>query len=603
MSALLEAADTGPFDPVAVLAAAHQLWTGGDRDGALAALRNIGRIRPGDPKVANAVSSAYLTAGQAERASNAARRLIAWDPSSSLAYRLFLSHPGRTSDVSQRAARKLLTLATSDWGDWLAAGLVLGKAGQARDASYALARANALSPSDDTRRPLAKALLDAGRTREAVKILADLEQMDAGTFDLLLTHGTSIGAFATVERAIARHGPSLPDSHARIALAEAHIHRYRGLPNEEKRAIDIATRDPRLADRMPIEHLTWAVRSGTDADIAAVFDGTVYGRLASTAPPTPASATDLHTADPFDGYNISVDLAFASWLARFRDRFSHPRLWVGRRSRALFARSFPEFDVRPYDNEVKSLALGAGDLHFRELPLVLSDKETGDVGEASAFLTPDPEMVDAVRRRNRRAADARPIVGLCWRSSALSQNDPEAAGPAVDKTAMPLESYLTEGLRFWRKCVALPFFSALITDPDIRVTSMQYGLEPWEAEALGAHPDYGALEVPDIDHFGDLDHAVAQIAALDALVTIPCGYAHIAAALGVPTYVLLNDVPVIYWVWQQRANLYPRVSLFTKEATWRDGDMITRKYAGDWRPTVDAAHQALRQALFGRTAK
>ena len=487
-------------------------------------------------------------------------------------------------------------LATSDWGDWLAAGLMLGKAGDAEAAVGALRRAREAGPTDDTRRPLAKALLDAGRADEAVAVLAKLDHFDAGTFDLFLTHATALGAFARMEAVIERHGPALPGSESRAALAQVHIWRYRDHPDQERDALEIAARDPSLADRLPIEHLTWAVRSGSEDDIARTFAATVPWRPAAAPLPKAEQVTDIHTLDPFDGHNISVDLAFASFLAKDRGRITGARLWVHERACRLFARAFPEFDVRAYPAPPPLLTLGETDLHARELPLALPKDQAE--GPPAPFLSPDPDLKAAAKARFAESGGGRPTVGICWRSSAISPDDPDAARSDIVPSALPLDTYLADGRRFWRKCVALLFFEGLLADRSFSVASMQYGLERWEAEALADHPVFGAMTIPEMDHFGDLDAVAAEIAALDALVTIPCGYAHLAAALGIPTYVLLNDTPVIYWVWQARAGLYPGVRLFTKEAEWQDGNMVSRKYAGDWRPTVDAAHKALHDDLL-----
>ncbi|MDA9975985.1 hypothetical protein N9F34_04085, partial [Alphaproteobacteria bacterium] len=150
------------------------------------------------------------------------------------------------------------------------------------------------------------------------------------------------------------------------------------------------------------------------------------------------------------------------------------------------------------------------------------------------------------------------------------------------------------GNRFWRKNIPLVFFDPIINDPNLETISMQYGLGNWEAEQLSAHPTDNALHLQQVDHFGDLDQITAELAALDAFVSPPGGYAHLAAALGVPTFVLLNDQPPMLWIWNERFAIYPDVKLYRKQPTWKDGDMRARKYDGDWGPTVANLHRDLR---------
>jgi ADP-heptose:LPS heptosyltransferase len=51
-----------------------------------------------------------------------------------------------------------------------------------------------------------------------------------------------------------------------------------------------------------------------------------------------------------------------------------------------------------------------------------------------------------------------------------------------------------------------------------------------------------------VNQFADMDVFAAQIAAMDLVVTIDNSTAHLAGALGVPTWVLLAAVPDWRWL-------------------------------------------------------
>ena len=50
-----------------------------------------------------------------------------------------------------------------------------------------------------------------------------------------------------------------------------------------------------------------------------------------------------------------------------------------------------------------------------------------------------------------------------------------------------------------------------------------------------------------IDQMTDIDGFAAQIAALDAVVTISRTAAHVAGALGIPCIVVRDDKPILAW--------------------------------------------------------
>ena len=68
-----------------------------------------------------------------------------------------------------------------------------------------------------------------------------------------------------------------------------------------------------------------------------------------------------------------------------------------------------------------------------------------------------------------------------------------------------------------------------------------------------------------VDQMKDLDGFAAQIAAMDTVVSVSVSAAHMAGALGVPTYVLLSPAP--QWKWggnEDKVPWYPNVQLLRR---------------------------------------
>jgi tetratricopeptide (TPR) repeat protein len=191
------------------------------------------------------------------------------------------------------------------------------------------------------------------------------------------------------------------------------------------------------------------------------------------------------------------------------------------------------------------------------MPLAFGTTERSIPAEA-AYLSAEPDRVDAWARR---IGDRGFKIGIAWQGNPHSKADRGRSAR--------LEHFKT--------------FSAL---PNVRLISLQVADG---AEQLGGLPDglrvetlgNGFDEGPD----GFIDTA-AVIANLDLVVTVDTSIAHLAAALGKPTWVALKYSPDWRWlVGRSDSPWYPTVRLFRQETP------------GDW-STVFADIAA---ALAGRS--
>lgn len=95
------------------------------------------------------------------------------------------------------------------------------------------------------------------------------------------------------------------------------------------------------------------------------------------------------------------------------------------------------------------------------------------------------------------------------------------------------------GLTNRRRPFPLDALAPLRAIPGIALVSLQFGV---------THPMIGALPITDLSgHIADFDDLAAAMMALDAVISVDTGPAHLAGALGVPTFTL---VPWLHdWRW------------------------------------------------------
>lgn len=160
--------------------------------------------------------------------------------------------------------------------------------------------------------------------------------------------------------------------------------------------------------------------------------------------------------------------------------------------------------------------------------------------ERAAYLRADPERVEEIRMCLGLGPGER-LVGISWRS----QNAIIGA----------------------KKSTALADWADVLATPGVRFVDLQYGDTAAEREGV-------ALEhVEGLDLFDDLEGLAALISLCDAVVTVSNSTAHLAGALGVPTWVLVNSGggKLSYWGNEEDTpHWYPRVRIVRQQngETW-----------------------------------
>lgn len=216
----------------------------------------------------------------------------------------------------------------------------------------------------------------------------------------------------------------------------------------------------------------------------------------------------------------------------------HPLLWA----------SFPQLasltgkgdPVPPTDYQLPLLSLpGAFGTTLESIP-------------APACYLRVPE--DRARRWQDRLGQApRPRVGLVWSGAAGHQNDRNRSIPFAEfARALPPES--------------------------MRYFSLQKEVREADAAGVAGFPGLDRLG----SDFADFADTAAAVALMDVVLAVDTSVAHLAAALGRPTWILLPYSPDWRWLLERSDSpWYPSVRLFRQEKP------------GDWEPALQAVRAEL----------
>jgi Flp pilus assembly protein TadD len=132
-----------------------------------------------------------------------------------------------------------------------------------------------------------------------------------------------------------------------------------------------------------------------------------------------------------------------------------------------------------------------------------------------------------------------------------------------------------------KRSIALTTLVALFDNPRFKWVSLQYG-DHAELEAQAQASGVPLLVDSTVDQLDNIDRFAAQVAAMDLVIAIDNSTAHLAAALGRPTWLLLPYAPDWRWLLEtEKSPWYPTMRIFRQPQR------------GDWPSVVRQAHKAL----------
>lgn len=211
----------------------------------------------------------------------------------------------------------------------------------------------------------------------------------------------------------------------------------------------------------------------------------------------------------------------------------------------IFRRSFPEIDFLPrWEGHFDRIA--ASGIVFRRiksLDLACFLRRNDQLPPQAPWLLPDAERVTRIRQDYQSRWPGRQLVGLSWHSSRTFSS---AMGKSMPVLAL----------------------APLLARQNTVFINVQYGDRSEDLAALAR----AGLPIPvtddSIDAYQDLDGLLAQLGALNSVISVSNTTVHLAGASGVPCHVLLPQAHPVFWYWgydAQRTPWYPSLRF------WRNG--------------------------------
>lgn len=227
--------------------------------------------------------------------------------------------------------------------------------------------------------------------------------------------------------------------------------------------------------------------------------------------------------EDFDGKTVLVaaeqgpgdNIMFASVLADLQRRARRVDLAVYPRLEALFARSFPDACLHPWERLEERAFLRGYDRVMCIGSLAHAFRNSLASFPGVPYLRLDPEKI--AHWRNRIGAGARKTIGLSWRGG------------------MPTT-------RADYRSLALREFEPLLRRDDCLFVSLQHGDVQREVVDMRAATGCGPMTFP-ADDVHDIDDLASLVGALDAVLTVQNTNVHIAGALGKACWAILPAVP------------------------------------------------------------
>ncbi|MCB2107744.1 MAG: tetratricopeptide repeat protein, partial [Rhodobacteraceae bacterium] len=240
---------------------------------------------------------------------------------------------------------------------------------------------------------------------------------------------------------------------------------------------------------------------------------------------------------------LGDQIIFSSMIRHVLDLGAHVTLDIHPRLAKVFARSFPGVellkDTAEGESEIKKpnlfdyqIALGSLGRFFR--------RRFEDFPRHQGYIKADPDKVARFRAKYQALAKGNRLVGISWQSK-------------------------REGRFGELKSAPLMEWAEILRTPDVTFVNLQYG--DCRAELADVKKNLG-IEIyqdTDVNSMGDLDDFVAQVAALDLVLSTSNTTVHVAGSLNVPCWIMPPRGGALLWYWflERTDNpWYPSVKLY-----------------------------------------
>lgn len=264
---------------------------------------------------------------------------------------------------------------------------------------------------------------------------------------------------------------------------------------------------------------------------------------------------------------IGDHIMFSSMLPDLRRRGGTLHYEIYARLDPLFERSFPPMTFLRRESQGEETQNGTQ--VFRQswpkadyqIPMgslaSLFRNDRASFGEGAAYLKPDETLVAEFKAKYAKAFPGKRLIGISWRG-----------GKAVHTERQS-------------RRVSFEDLASLKQLPGVQFIDLQYDSTVEDREAL-KNAGLDIYRDESVDHTAMMDAPAAQLCALDAVVSVDNTTVHLAGALGVPTYALIQLNP--NWRWGMNEG----------PSQWYGSVQIFRnRELGSWRAVLDRVIEKL----------
>lgn len=236
---------------------------------------------------------------------------------------------------------------------------------------------------------------------------------------------------------------------------------------------------------------------------------------------------------------VGEELRLARFIAPVAQRAHDCIVLAEPRLVPLLRRSFTGLDVRPRNVDDAAALAEADVIAFYETIAFYYAKTAEQMRRSFVPLRADPILTASIRQRYRQIAHG-PLIGISWWSSN--------------------EGKVLPDLKDW---------APLLDWPSATFVSLQYGDIASDLEVLQGLTGGRVIHDTDIDQLADLDGFAAQIAALDAVVSISNTTIDMAGMLDAPTLHIRGNKSTAIWPQSGPSPWYPRmVFVYQEQRPW-----------------------------------
>ncbi|WP_420562677.1 tetratricopeptide repeat protein [Thalassobaculum sp.] len=236
-----------------------------------------------------------------------------------------------------------------------------------------------------------------------------------------------------------------------------------------------------------------------------------------------AGKTILVTAEQ----GVGDEIMFCTVLPELIRRAKHVFLESTPRLAPIMRRSFPRATIFTYNPGNPSPLLGDRRIDFSvplgSLPLYFR-KALADFGKQRPYAVPKASMARHFRQKYKSMFPGKLLVGFSWRGgSGLLRSRTRS----LDQTS----------------------FETLLSNDRVQAISLQYGVKEEEKAWFENESRTNFFYDDSVEPLESMDLAMAQIAAMDIVISVTNAAVHCAGALGVPCWILVPHISDWRWTW------------------------------------------------------